>query len=127
MLSNSLSIYITIIVRTGIYIKLDDDVISHFRVAGPGYQARMNAALRAAMLTSNGPTQTGRSSSKQRAIAHAQVAFERYFAQAFWHLRPEALITEHTLPDVINGLRRYGGRDGFREAEKICRLMNSNS
>ena len=113
--------------RTGIYIKLDNDVIEHFRVAGPGYQARMNDTLRAAMLSSKGGNHNRSESPNWRAVAHAQVAFERYFAQAFWHLHPDAVITERMLPDVIKGLRRYGGKDGFLEAEKICRLMNSNS
>ncbi len=113
--------------RKGIYIKLDSDVIDHFRVEGPGYQARMNEALRAAMLSSTDLTKAGVDLTSRRAVAHAQVAFERFFTQAFWHLRPDALITERMLPDVITGLRRYGGKDGFREAEKICRLMSSNS
>lgn len=108
----------------GIYIKLDLDVLDYFKAAGRGYQKRINAALRSAMNKEIGSEISG---ATPRAIAHAQVAFERYYSQAFWHHRRDAVITSQMIPVVVAGLKRYGGRSGFQEAESICRLMNSKS
>lgn len=35
--------------KTGIYIRLDDDILAFFRKQGRGYQARINAVLRGYM------------------------------------------------------------------------------
>jgi hypothetical protein len=110
--------------RHGIYIKLDSAVLEHFRAAGPGYQARINSALRAAIGSKHDESSER---AMRRAVAYAQVAFDKYFARAFWHFRKEAVVTEALIPEVIAGLKRYGGREGFKEADLICRLMNSRS
>jgi len=112
--------------KVGIYIRLEQSVLEHFKVAGPGYQNRINETL-LDMISSKDKLQSQPANKAQRAVAHAQVAFEKYFTRAFWHMRNDAIITQGLLPVVIAGLRRYGGKDGFNEAAKICHLMNSKS
>jgi len=111
--------------KVGIYIKLEQSVLEYFKVAGPGYQNRINESL-LEMISSKDKLQS-QPDKAQRAVAHAQVAFEKYFTRAFWHMRNDAIITQGLLPVVISGLKRYGGKDGFNEAAKICRLMNYKS
>jgi len=64
-------------VKVGIYIKLEQSIIEYFKVAGPGYQNRINESL-LGMISSKGKHQTKTGKEVQRAVAHAQVAFEKY-------------------------------------------------
>ena len=44
---SSAAIYIPITPKTGVYMRIDPQVLEFFRKDGPGYQTRINAVLRA--------------------------------------------------------------------------------
>lgn len=54
-------------------------------------------------------------------IKEAQDAFNKFYAQCFWYMRKDMDVTEDDLPEIIRGLRCYGGRQGFLLADKLCR------
>ena len=44
---------------------------------------------------------------------------ERY-AECFWHMKPDLVVTEELLPIIIKALRENGGRHEFLEAAKLA-------
>lgn len=59
--------------------------------------------------------------SKEMRIREAQEAFHKFYAQCFWYMRKDMDITAEDLPEIVRGLRHYGGRQGFLLADKLCR------
>jgi len=51
----------------------------------------------------------------------AQELFRRFYAQCFWHYDRELRIDPDNIQLVIDGLRKYGGREGLLQAEDLCR------
>ena len=51
----------------------------------------------------------------------ASAAFEEYYTACFWYLRKDLRIMPSDIPEIVRGLRRYGGRRGFFLAERLCR------
>jgi len=104
--------------KIGVFIKLDREVVEWFKESGPGYQRRMNEILKRFV---GAVKETGQSSSgKITVLERAQELFEKYFEQCFWHMRRDLIITENNLPQIIKGLRTFGGRNGFMEAQELC-------
>jgi hypothetical protein len=101
--------------RVGVFLKLDADVVEWFRDTGPGYQARINHVLKEFV---DGVRHPARSPG---VLARAQELFEQYYAQCFWHMRPDLIVTERDLAAVVHGLRVNGGREGYLAAESLCR------
>ena len=54
-------------------------------------------------------------------VREARRAFRKFHAQCFWYLRDDMPITKETLPEIVRGLRKNGGREGYLLAEKLCR------
>jgi len=115
--------------KVPVYIKLAPSVVSYFKSQGRGYQARINEILSeyVALAQSDnlshgtaGGVSAGAPSEEERARMGQQL-FKRYYAQCFWHLRPDLEVTPKLLPLIAQGLRRHGGREGFMEAKKLCR------
>ena len=101
--------------RVGVYLKLDVCVVDWFRQGGPGYQARINSVLRQfvdGVIDPHHPPS---------AVEQAQILFERFYAQCFWHMRRDLIVTERDVPAIVQGLRTHGGRTGFLAAEELCR------
>jgi len=101
--------------RVGVYLKLDMTVVDWFRQAGPGYQARINEVLRQFV---HGVTDPDHSRST---VEQAQLLFEQFYAQCFWHMRRDLVVTERDVLAIVHGLRTHGGRAGFLAAEQLCR------
>jgi len=101
--------------RVGVYLKLDTAIVDWFRQAGPGYQARINEVLRQFV---HGVTDPDHSRST---VEQAQLLFEQYHAQCFWHMRRDLIVTERDVAAIVHGLRTHGGRAGFLAAEDLCR------
>jgi hypothetical protein len=49
----------------------------------------------------------------------AQRLFKEYYASCFWHLRPDLVVTEATLPIIVKGLRTHGGRNAVLAAAQL--------
>lgn len=99
--------------KVPISIRLDPDIIEFFksRQSTAGYQTAISCVLRDHV-------------EKDRlrrvfAAGRAQELFRQYHAQCFWHMRPDLVITQELVPVVIQGLRRYGGRQGFQLAHEL--------
>jgi hypothetical protein len=45
--------------------------------------------------------------------------FREFYASCFWHYRPDLSITEESVPLVIRGLRRHGGKKGLLAAAQL--------
>lgn len=103
--------------QIGIFIKLDREVLEWFRGAGPGYQRRVNEVLKRFVRAVN----DGEAGERMSVVEKAQALFEEYYERCFWHMKPDLIITEANLPQIISGLRTYGGRSGFLEASSLCR------
>ncbi|AKJ63747.1 hypothetical protein L21SP4_00467 [Kiritimatiella glycovorans] len=53
-------------------------------------------------------------------VREAQKAFHRYYARCFWYMRDDLRVTLSDVPEIVRGLRQYGGREGYLLAEKLC-------
>lgn len=104
--------------KIGIFIKLDRPVVEWFKSLGPGYQGRINEVLKRFI-----DAVEGKSFAPQRTadcLEKAQMLFEQYYEQCFWYMRPNLVVTKKDLPQIIKGLKTYGGRCGYLEACKLC-------
>ena len=54
-------------------------------------------------------------------VREARKAFRKYHAQCFWYMPADARITLEDIPEIVRGLRKNGGRQGFFLAAKLCR------
>ena len=101
-----------------VFLNLDADVLAWFKSTGKGYQTFINEVLRAykeAVISDLKPTQTEFSR-----FEFAQACFNEFYAQCFWHLKKDLIVTEREIPLIIEGLRKYGGREGFQKAHLLC-------
>ena len=53
-------------------------------------------------------------------IREARRALREFHSQCFWYLRRDMAVTLDDLPEIIRGLRRNGGRKGFRVAARLA-------
>jgi hypothetical protein len=53
-------------------------------------------------------------------VRMARRAFREFYAQCFWYMRADAVVTLADVPEVARGLRQNGGRRGFLLAAKLC-------
>ena len=59
---------------------------------------------------------------KMTAVEYARFLFRAHYANCFWHLKPDLVVTEETIPLVIKGLRAHGRRNGFLAAAELEEL-----
>lgn len=104
--------------KIGVFIKLDRSVVEWFKSSGPGYQARINEVLRRFLDAVEGNNID--SASDVVCLEKAQELYEKYYEQCFWHMRRNLILTKKDLPQIVKGLKTYGGRAGYLEACKLC-------
>jgi hypothetical protein len=51
----------------------------------------------------------------------ARAAFRDFYAQCFWYLRRDMVVTSADVDEIARGLRQHGGRQGFLLAARLCR------
>ena len=98
--------------KQAVYIKLDTEVIRWFRNLGPGYQGRINEVLKRFVAEIN--------QQEPSVLALAQELFSQYYTKCFWHMKSNLIVTEAMLPEIVKGLKTYGGKSGYMEAIKLC-------
>ena len=54
-------------------------------------------------------------------VREARRAFREFRTQCFWYLRPDLIVTLEDVPEIVRGLRLYGGHKGFRIAARLSR------
>lgn len=64
---------------------------------------------------------TMRQRAEEDRVQAAREAFREFHAQCFWYLRADLEITPAEVPMIAEGLRKNGGRAGFRLAAELCR------
>ncbi len=104
--------------KIGLFIKLDRSVVEWFKASGPGYQRKINEVLKRFVSAVNSKSD---STEKPSVLERAQELFEKYYGQCFWHMKHDLIITKVDLPQIIKGLKTYGGRAGYIEATELCR------
>lgn len=98
--------------KVPVYIRIDEDTLHWFRQQAPrGYQTRINDALRI--------FKERRQKDTLFLLGRAQEIFRQYHSRCFWHLRKDMQVTEEMLPLVREGLKKYGGREGFLLAAEL--------
>lgn len=50
----------------------------------------------------------------------AQQLFREFYAQCFWHWKPDLQVTDDVVPRIIDGLKRHGGRKGLLAAAQLA-------
>lgn len=54
-------------------------------------------------------------------IREARRAYRRYHTQCFWYMPADMQIKTSDIPEIVRGLRKDGGRQGYMLAAKLCR------
>lgn len=54
-------------------------------------------------------------------VREARRAFRQFHAQCFWYMREDMDVRLEDVPEIVRGLRRNGGRQGYALAAKLCR------
>jgi len=94
-----------------ISFRIDSDIVDWFKKSGR-YQTRMREVLRE--YVDNAKLKSAHS------IGRAQELYRKYHAQCFWHYKKDLIIDENNFHLVIEGLRKYGGREGYLLADELC-------
>jgi len=96
-----------------ISLRMPTDVLTWFRSqTDRGYQTLIHEVLAKHVAERKGEA--------DRRAGRAQEVFKKYYAQCFWHLNPNLEITPSNTEIVLDGLRKYGGREGLVLAESLC-------
>ena len=67
------------------------------------------------------PTETSVTLTNEERLRRAQEAYKDFYLQCFWSMPEDLVITDETLPLVIDGLKLDGGHKGWRLAHSLCR------
>ena len=101
--------------RIGVYLNLDRNIVDWFKQNGSGYQLRINEVLRRFVVAVE-----SEDSDLSSILENAQELFEKYYAQCFWYMKKDLIVTDSNLCSVIKGLKLHGGREGYIAASKLC-------
>jgi hypothetical protein len=71
------------------------------------------------MKATSGPAAPEKLSLQQK-LELAQRLFREHYADCFWYMKPDLVVTETNLPSIIEGLRSYGGREEFLHAARLA-------
>ena len=53
-------------------------------------------------------------------VREARRAYRGFHARCFWSFDPNLIISESDVPWVIDQLKKYGGREGWEVAARLC-------
>lgn len=96
-----------------ISLRIDQKILDWFRKRQPvGYQTLIHSVLEEYV--------NDKEKQLARAAGRAQEIFRQYHAQCFWHYDPCLVITPENISLVIEGLRKYGGKQGMALAEELA-------
>jgi hypothetical protein len=54
-------------------------------------------------------------------VREARRAFRRFRSTCFWSYRPDLVVGSEDIPWVAEQLRKYGNREAWRVAARLCR------
>lgn len=57
------------------------------------------------------------------AVREARKLFRNNYITCFWWARPDVVIRAEDVAWVADGLRKHGGRDAWRSAAKLARIL----
>ena len=100
--------------KRAICIRMNPEILEWFKGKQPrGYQTLINSVLEKFVRQ--------QSNQEQRNSGRAQEIFKQFHARCFWHYDPDLIIVPENLHLVVAGLRKYGGKEGLKLAEELCR------
>lgn len=94
-----------------ISIRLDLDIIEWFKKE-PNYQSQIKKVLREYV--------NDQQKKKMYNIGRAQEIYKQMHSRCFWHYDPSLIINDENFSLIIDGLKKYGGREGFLLANELC-------
>jgi hypothetical protein len=59
-------------------------------------------------------------------VREARKAFRMHYLRCFWWARADVVIRLPDVPWVADGLRKHGGREGWRQAARLERLLTTS-
>lgn len=96
-----------------ISIRIDSQVLAWFKAQQPsGYQTLINSVLEHFV--------SDKLNQQQRIAGRAQEIFKRFYPRCFWHYNSDLEITPENIHLVVDGLKKYGGREGLKIARELC-------
>ena len=96
-----------------ISIRIAPHILKYFQSKAPsGYQTLMHQVLEQHVQNER--------DKQMRNEGRAQELFRQFHARCFWHYRADLKINSDNISLVKEGLKKYGGREGFRAAEELC-------
>lgn len=99
--------------RVPISFRISEPVLAWFKHQKPkGYQSLIHSVLEEHVRS-----QTQRN---MWSAGRAQEIFRKYYAQCFWHYDRNLKIEPSNLHIVVDGLKKFGGREGLLLAEELC-------
>ena len=99
------------VANVGVYLRIPRDILEWFKRSGRGYQTRMIATLKDHVEEQR--------ILKIRCLQKAQDIYAQYHTKCFWHLKPDLTIDESNVAIVIDGLKHFGGHEGWKLAAEI--------
>lgn len=98
--------------RKAISIRLDQNILDYFKSQFPeGYQKQIHRVLK---------DYVDEQQKRQNYVAgRAQEIFNQFHAQCFWHYKKDLIITPELIPMVVDGLKAYGGHQGYGLAAEL--------
>lgn len=115
-LANNIHFVYTIVMSSKkhpISLRVAPDILEWFKKQkSRGYQGLMHDVLEDYVNQKRG--------AQIRAAGRAQEIFRQYYTRCFWHYDPELIIDAANIDLVIQGLRKYGGRQGMILAKELC-------
>lgn len=95
-----------------ISLRMDLDILNWFKTMQPrGYQTYIHSILKDYVEQNK--------EKKLYSAGRAQEIFRKYHAQCFWHYDENLTVDTNNIHLVIEGLRKYGGKDGLILAQEL--------
>jgi len=63
---------------------------------------------------------------KANIIKEAQEIFEKKYVNCFWFLNKDLKVTLDDVPTICSYLMKYGNKEDYIVARKLCLSLNSN-
>ena len=65
------------------------------------------------------PPRIGSARQPESRIELARRLYREFHSACFWHLKPDLVVTEETIPVIVRGLRTHGGRRAVLAAAQL--------
>jgi hypothetical protein len=99
-----------------ISIRLDEDLLNWFKEKGAAEGVPYQGIIKSVLSDHVDLEKIN----MYKKIGRAQEVFRQCYTRCFWHYREDLEISESNLYLIVEGLKKYGGREGYFLAEELC-------